>query len=267
MTKKKTRKKQSTSRSSDFKPNYYRGQANKQKSLSVWNKLLRACLLIAAIAIISSVLYFTKVDSVRVEGIQDQSVKNDIKHQVADNHKFLWQIYTDDSNQTVDYPANIAGIDLKADWRNKVITAEIRTHPPALIWKTGRESYIITEHGFAVSVSDSETEGGDTDSMPIVQDDSNLPIEVGEQVAPKEFVDFATRVVDSGLPVEKLRIIDTTRELYADLDQGYFIRFDTTGSVDSQIDNVRRTQKLAERNNDVIEEYIDVRLQHKAYYR
>lgn len=263
-----TRKKKTTTKKpSDFTPNYYRSNKKKSKqTLSIWHKFLRLSLLIALLAVVSAGLYFTRVESVRVEGVQDESLKDDIKRQVADSNEFLWQIYTSDTRRTVDYPASVAGVDLKADWNNGIITAVIRSHSPELIWRTGESSFVIDERGFATSKLEAAKNEG-TDSLPAVRDDSSLPVEAGGQVVPEEFVAFATNVANSGLPVEKLRIIDTSRELYADLDKGYFIRFDTTRPVDSQIDSVRRTQKLAERNNDVIEQYIDVRLQHKAYYR
>jgi hypothetical protein len=217
------------------------------------------CLIGAAIA----VFLWGRVETVAVTGTDDADVKTAIREQVHSQYGFLWQAYTRSSRQHGQYPDTVATVTVTPQWRKQRLHVSITMKKPGLRWQTGDSVYAVGENGKVLG----EVEEASQSGAPLVRDQSDLPVEVGGQVVPGRFVAFTRQVADSDLSITGLRIINTTSELHADLKQGYYVRFDTTGSAQVQLGNVERIQKIAERKNEAINQYIDVRLPYKAYYK
>lgn len=257
----KSRKRKTATEPEGFKAHYYRGgNRSTRKNASFW-KTGFAVLGIGAL--ITAVWVFGRIRTVEVNGIEDTEIETAIKKQIRQEYTFLWQPYIGSSQATPAYPNKVADVDVTAAWTEQRIIATAQPRRPALLWKTGETVFSLDERGYILRAVASP----DNIDTPVIHDASNLPTEEGDRVVPRDFVEFVGRVVDSELPITRLRIIDTTSELYADLVTGYYIRFDTNASAQTQLENVSSVQQTAEKQGDTINQYIDVRLPYKAYYR
>lgn len=252
------RRSRSAPATSSFGARYYRGEARSGSKVRVWGGY--ALVVLVTTALIAGWMW-ARVETVSVQG-GDPSVRDAVQERVRRHYTFLWHPYTHPPEQVIGLPGSVAGVEVSTDWTNRRLVVAVEMRQPVIIWKTGEKRLLVDARGFVMGRS-----SGDRPELPVVHDASDLPAGEGEQVTPERFITFVQTVADSELPIERLRVIDTTSELYADLERGYSVRFDTTSSAQTQLDNVARVQETARRNNDTITEYIDVRLEYKAYYR
>ncbi len=252
---------QRSSSTEGFTARYYRSNTRKRDSAVPGWKMGAAC--VCMLGVIGAVWIFGRVETVEVTGTNDTAIKNELTEQIQRDYTFLWEAYTRSPGKTLVYPDMVADVDVSPRWRNQQLVAAVTMHQPAVLWRTGDTVYAVGREGYVLrNVSDP-----DKVDAPLVHDASDLPTEVGEHVVPEHFISFTRRVADADLSITRLRIINTTSELYADLAGGYYVRFDTTGSAKTQLENVMRVQQTARDQGETIDQYIDVRLPYKAYYK
>ncbi len=250
------------SRAGGYQGKYHSGKKplkkrEKSKITSIFEFLLVISLAVA-------VGWFSYIDGVEVRG-GEASLLDQI-HTDADD-LLAWQWQVNDSSIGVieyNYRAKIASINYSRSWLDRQLYLDITPRQPVLIWSSGDTDYLMDEFGVITGLlSDDESL-----ELPSIKDDANLPVEVGEQATVRIFVEFALALdVSERLDVVNMGILETTSEIYADLDEGYSVRFAIDEDIDQQIDNVKRVQDIAEDRGDRIRDYIDVRIPYKAYYR
>lgn len=160
-----------------------------------------------------------------------------------------------------EFRVELASTTVQRGWASRSLIVSVELREPALNWSTRGAAYVLDQEGVVIS---HEAEA----NLLLVQDRSNLPIEIGQKIVPSDFVTFVNTVVrllpkSAGLTPTALSVRDTTSELFVNVGRGFFVRFDTTHSAESQIENVVAILKQAR----VVNDYIDVRIPHKAYYR
>lgn len=136
---------------------------------------------------------------------------------------------------------------------------------PGLVWSSGNQLFTLDGDGTAIGVMVGAV------TLPLVYDGSNVPVKVGERVAPRRFVVFVRNVIPAlakrGVTVTKLTVGDTTLDLTAETNKGYRLVFDTGREVGEEmvdLDAVWRTMAAQKRS---AAEYIDLRIAGKAYYK
>ncbi|MEX0934366.1 MAG: hypothetical protein WDZ42_01045 [Candidatus Saccharimonadales bacterium] len=269
MAKKSARKqtqKRSPVKSSKNQGTYYGGKRPpkpRQKS-----KFTTVIEFIFVISLLVAAGWFSYIDRVGVYGSDDQDLTDQIHQDVA--NLFTWQWQVNNSSISVlehNYRGKIANIDYDNIWWHQELNIHITPRQPVMVWISEDESYLMDEFGVITSVL-SDSGEGDYSQLPVVNDDANLPIEVGDQATTRRFVEFALAIKASEkIDVVGMRILETTSEIHADLNQGYSVRFAIDEDFDQQIDNVKRVQQIAKDRGDNIRSYIDVRIPYKAYYR
>lgn len=148
---------------------------------------------------------------------------------------------------------------------------QVRPAAPALVLGSGSGAFIIDQEGRAVVKAD-EVESSVKDALPVVSDESGLPVEPGKNALPKETVDFITTVtLQLGLqniPVQSLTLPATANELHLRIkDKPYFVKFDVRGQGRQQAGTFLAVKEQLEKDRKVPAEYIDVRVPEKAFYR
>jgi hypothetical protein len=138
---------------------------------------------------------------------------------------------------------------------------------PGLIWKTGARRYVISVNGRVMS----EIPHDQSSDLVVVVDTSNIPVEIGDNVTGRQFVTFTTEIYkalrENNLGPSELYIRETTGELNAKTTQGYDIKFDTTVDSAVQIRALNAVLELLRSSNKKPTEYIDLRINGKAFYR
>ena len=160
------------------------------------------------------------------------------------------------------YPASVEEVRIQPRWLNRSLQITITERVPVLWWQSAGVKYALDKEGIVISSSKPPP------GAPLIRDVTNLPVQTGQKIAPQEFVNFSVELyrnftILTKLKLLELRVQETTSELTA-ITPGFFVRFDTTNSAQEQLENVARTLKSA---NSTPNEYIDVRIPYKAYFR
>lgn len=157
-------------------------------------------------------------------------------------------------------------VEIKRVWPNslRVIVAE---RAAALRWQTGDEVWVLDADGAVIASAESLPS-----KLPIVVDSTGLPVKAGDKVVPERFVKFAAdvnRLVPKRgrVKIEELRVPETTSELYAKTDKGYVLKFDTTRPASGEVEAMAKVLQEMARQGKSPAEYIDLRIEGKAYYR
>lgn len=129
-------------------------------------------------------------------------------------------------------------------------------------WRSGETWYKVDDDGVVFKI--------DPEPNQIkITDDQNLPIKIGQKIAGREFFDFAEAVAKTLPTVVDLQyqtghVGETTFNLKVKTDRGVEIFFDTTVSLDRQLDAL---QRVWNQKRDEIKQFIDVRIEGYVYYQ
>lgn len=132
-----------------------------------------------------------------------------------------------------------------------------------ITWQSQNHSYLVNENGFAFKEIDGPTD------LPKVIDNKDLPIDFKKPVVPTNFIDFITEFNNKfsqeiGFKIVNFSVNDTIFQAEALTDQGWYIKLDTTRSVDEQISQVK---ELLAKDKAGISQYVDVRVEGRVYYK
>lgn len=145
----------------------------------------------------------------------------------------------------------------------KTIKIEIIEREGFLIWQTQGKNYIIDKKGVVFREID------ETLSYPVIFDNKNEVVELGEKILTSKFLSFTSTInknftKKTKLKIKKMVIEDTTFELNIETTNGWEIRLDTTRGANDQINSLA---KLLPHIRKKVKEYIDLRTENWAYYK
>lgn len=146
------------------------------------------------------------------------------------------------------------------------IKVNVSERQPKLNWKSGSIIYLLDIDGTVIG----ESKGPYT-RLPTVSDSTNLPVEVGKRVAPSSFVNFCSemyrRLPEVGIKPIEMIVPETTSEINIKTDKGYRVKMDTTRSVEGELASLKAVQAELTRQRRTPAEYIDLRIENKAYFK
>lgn len=108
--------------------------------------------------------------------------------------------------------------------------------------------------------------------VPVVTDQSNLPIRLGELTLPRSTVAFIAEVFGQlrakGLHITGLILPSGTSELHVRLQGvGYYTKYNLYGNAREETGSFLAVKAQLDREHKVPQEYVDVRVEGKAYYK
>lgn len=161
-----------------------------------------------------------------------------------------------------------AALQLHVFDRSPVLRVVPRT--PELIVNSSDEdnSYYVDERGVVIA----ETEDGGSVDVPVITDEVGLDLVPGSRVLPVEtivFVDRIRRQLESAeLSITTMRLPAVANELHVEVEgDGYVGKYDITGGVRQQAGAFIAVRERVIQQNERPDEYIDVRIPGRAYYR
>lgn len=127
------------------------------------------------------------------------------------------------------------------------------------------------ENGRAIADAH-DVESSIKDDLPVVQDESGLPIKRGQTALPKETVSFIETVAGQleakRIAVQTIVLPPIANELHIRLSgQPYFVKFDVRGEGRLQAGSLIAVKEKLEADKRTPKEYIDVRVPDKAFYK
>lgn len=148
----------------------------------------------------------------------------------------------------------------------QTLKIEIIERRPSLNWKSNNSVYLLDGDGTVIGPS-----VGEYTKLPTITDSTNLPVEEGKRVVPAAFIafclSFLNRIGEAGLQAESVSVPESTSELWVKTTKGYTLKLDTTRSVESTITALKTVQNELTRTKKTPKEYIDLRIESKAYYK
>lgn len=159
----------------------------------------------------------------------------------------------------------LKSVQAKPKWPKKLLVEVVEKHP-SVVWRSGNQNWLLDLDGTVIS------EAGDTTGLPVVTDSKNLPVSVGKAAVPARFVEFTSSIasqmqIQTGLKMTELIVPDTTTELYVKSDRGYVIKFDTTRPAGDQLTKLKTVLAELQKLGRTPAEYIDLRIESKAYFK
>lgn len=159
----------------------------------------------------------------------------------------------------------LADVAISRRWPGS-LELKVTERNPNLAWLTGGNSYLLSQEGIIIASSNNSTV-----KLPVVVDTSNLPVRLGDKVAPAGFVQFCLDVIrllpKQGLQVTKMQIPATTNEVYVTTNKNFYIKFDTTRLASDEVGDLTKVLTLLKTQNKQPAEYIDLRIDGSAYYK
>lgn len=143
---------------------------------------------------------------------------------------------------------------------------------PALLLKDSTGGvYIVDSHGRAL-INASQVSKVEKLGLVIVEDQSGLPVKLGQTALPSNNVAFITEVLGQ-LRVKKVNVSGlvlpkATNELDVRVEGvPYMVKFNLRGDAREEAGAYLAVKQHLERENKMPAQYIDVRADNKAYYR
>jgi cell division septal protein FtsQ len=144
-----------------------------------------------------------------------------------------------------------------------IITVALKQ--PSLGWMTGSDGHLLDADGTAIGPLPVGSK------LPLVIDDSNLPVTTGQAVVSPRFVSFVTasaiQIPNTGLGITKYEIKDTTLDLYLSTNRGYQLILDTSRPVGDEVTDLKAVLANLKLTNKTPAQYIDLRISGRAYYK
>lgn len=158
----------------------------------------------------------------------------------------------------------IRTVGVRRQWPHSLKVSAVLKQP-SMGWSTGDQRYLLDSDGTVIG----SLPGGST--LPVVNDGSNLPVQVGRQVASPRFVMFVTQLIPAlsanGYQVTSLDIKDTTFDLTVSTNKGYKLIFDTSRPVTDEMGDLKSVLALLAVQKRAPTQYLDLRIAGRAYYK
>lgn len=143
----------------------------------------------------------------------------------------------------------------------------VQERQPGLNWKTGETVYLLDVDGTVIGPTK-----GLYSRLPVIIDSSNVPVKPGQQAVPTGFITFCTVFLGNltpatGLKAGEITVGQSTSELYVKTDRGFTLKLDTTRPAGDEIADLKAVMKELARAKKSPAQYIDLRVENKAYYK
>lgn len=147
----------------------------------------------------------------------------------------------------------------------------VHPSPPKLIFVAGGGTYLLDGKGRAL-ITGNQVPSLESLHVPVVNDQTGLPVELGSVVLPEATVSFIGEVVGQlnakGITTTSLILPPGSTELYVKMDGAdYYVKYDLHGNAREEVGAYLAVRRYLEASGKVPNEYIDVRVVNKVYYR
>lgn len=148
---------------------------------------------------------------------------------------------------------------------------EIQPAKPVLVLTGSNGTFVIDDSGQAILTA-SELRGSAQDMLPVVRDETGLDVQLGEHVLPIDTVVFVSELVLQ-FNAREQRIDSFTLPAVANevhirpTGKNYYIKSNTGADARIQAGTYFALITELERKGEVVQEYIDVRVEGRAFYR
>lgn len=147
----------------------------------------------------------------------------------------------------------------------------VQVAEPVLLLESGPSKFVIDEQGRALINADQVADLGALALIP-VKDSAQLAIQPGSQVLTRHDIRFMQTIRDQlalkGLKVSRMELPPRASEVLVFIEgKPYYVKFTTTGDALQQVGTYLALNKHLEGKKVTPAEYVDVRVDERAYYK
>ncbi len=148
---------------------------------------------------------------------------------------------------------------------------QVQPAAPSIVLTTVEGGFVLDSNGRAMTKA-ADLESSVRDTLPVVNDESGLSLELGRYAMSKESVTFVQGVAEQlkrkNIQVQTMTLPAIANELHVRITGApYFIKFNLRGEGRVQAGTYIAIHKKLAQDNIVPRQYIDVRVPGKAYYK
>lgn len=262
-------------RRAGMRPSYTRRQPAPRRQLQLPSIRLGWVWPVAAALILAAILFalaqLTALKQVRIQGNHTLTTIHvaQLTHQGLSQQLFGHNLVLVDTGALAAYlqktEPGIKQVSIQRHLPHTLVVV-VTEREPALNWKTNGTVYLLDTNATVISPTNATYA-----HLPTVTDSSNLPVKVGDRVAPTVFVSFCSQVAQllppAGYTIQTMTVPETTSEVYVQTNQGVLLKFDTTRPAGEEIADLKAVQAQLTAAHQTPTQYIDLRIPHKAYYK
>ena len=150
-------------------------------------------------------------------------------------------------------------------------TVYIQPATPKFILVSDQGMFVLDGNGRAL-ISGNQVARLQELEAPIVQDQSNVPLQTGDIALPRNTVAFISTVVaqlrTKGIKTTTLVLPAGTNELHTRIEgAGYAVKFNLHGNAREEVGTYLAVKQRLQTERKAAREYIDVRVEGRAYYK
>lgn len=261
-----------------------RSDVSAKKSGSKLSKLQLLPSLLAMLAIMLSLGYVLSIDTnprlsrstiqadslLQADDVYQRALEKLLQKSIFNRSKLLINTPALEKRLQTDFP-ELATVTITIPLTNRRPILAIEGAVPVLVLKTKTGQYVLGTTGKVVLES-SHVRPEVLAKLPVVQDDSGLQIKVGETALTKADTQFIREVThqltEKQLSIDSLILPTIANQLEVRITgEGYLIKFDTKGDARIQVGTYLAVRDKLAREGKRPAEYIDVRVEEKAFYK
>lgn len=147
----------------------------------------------------------------------------------------------------------------------------IDTAEPVVVLSSNNQLYVLDKRGKAIMKAE-ELQTAARKSLPVVSDDSGMAVKTGQTVLPSDEIAFLITVLAQlkakNIPVESITLPKAAKEMQLRIaGQKYYVKFNFATDPMVAVGSFLAVKAKLEQSNTIPAEYIDVRVEERAYYK
>lgn len=149
------------------------------------------------------------------------------------------------------------------------LRVEVGLRTPQVRWQSGDAEYFLDETGYPFQRGPGYTPTSTDEGAPRVVDTAKQPVVIGQPLVSRDFVTLVADIaqqfpVQFPVAIDHFELAQTTFEIRLVTKDGWSILFDSTRPIGSQL---TAFGEVYGQYHDEIHEYVDLRVEGRAYYR
>jgi len=253
----------------------------RQKRQQRHKVMLAACVIIVGLFLYQSTIRSVAIASNASTKLSDeQQVSYELSlRQIYRSHTVAGQSWSSDSNAVkqdfLDMYPEVEWVSLKTHTPfSSTLKADIRFRSPVFTWKdaSGVRQY-VDQNG--VLFSKNMDSNINTESLIQIEDKSGVVLKAGSPVLTNNLIAFVgqlhtvvPQIFGNDVKISNVIIPKSTREVQLKVSgKPYVIKFNSFRDIEGQVGELKGLLKYLDSQKIVPQQYIDLRVEHKAFYK
>jgi hypothetical protein len=174
------------------------------------------------------------------------------------------------SESFLEQHSEIKSIDVRVPVVDRSLVVILTPESPALLVNDSLNQYLVAKSGKVIAPI-KDFDSSKFSSLPVVEDKVLETIDPGQYILSQSTLEFIEEVLYQlrvkSIGVERVSLPAIASELHIQVDRGYIVKFNLQEDPSSQAGSYLALLEHFDRSGDVANEYVDVRVGEKVFFR